>query len=81
MKLEAEHNLHVSPHEHRVYLGPSLRRSFKGFERVRMGRLGEVPREPDFIEFDSEELSRLHCKIWLQQGILYIRDTKSTTGT
>jgi pSer/pThr/pTyr-binding forkhead associated (FHA) protein len=81
MKLEAEHDLHVSPHEHGVYFGPSLRRFHKGFERVRIGRRGKVLREPDFIEFDSEELSRLHCEIWLREGKLYIRDTKSTRGT
>jgi pSer/pThr/pTyr-binding forkhead associated (FHA) protein len=41
-----------------------------------------IGRAPEcFVRLNSEAVSRLHCTVYVQDGRLYVRDTKSRNGT
>ncbi|KAG1463595.1 hypothetical protein G6F46_003020 [Rhizopus delemar] len=47
-----------------------------------IGRYSERHMNSDCLSFKSKVVSRCHCEIWVEQdGKLYIRDTKSSSGT
>ncbi|KAI9250298.1 SMAD/FHA domain-containing protein [Sporodiniella umbellata] len=51
-------------------------------DKILVGRYSERHRVADCLSFKSKVVSRCHCEIWVDQdGKLYIRDTKSSSGT
>ncbi|CAO3702816.1 unnamed protein product [Rhizopus stolonifer] len=50
--------------------------------KLLVGRYSERHTISDCLSFKSKVVSRCHCEIWVEQdGKLYIRDTKSSSGT
>ncbi|CAO0791649.1 unnamed protein product [Mucor circinelloides] len=49
---------------------------------IRIGRYSERHANLNCMSFKSKVVSRCHCEVWVQtDGKLYIRDTKSSSGT
>ncbi|KAG1471497.1 hypothetical protein G6F56_002089 [Rhizopus delemar] len=49
---------------------------------IKMGRYSERNTDPNCMSFKSKVVSRGHCEVYVEQdGKLYIRDTKSSSGT
>ncbi|KAI8136882.1 SMAD/FHA domain-containing protein, partial [Fennellomyces sp. T-0311] len=58
-------------------------RQLKAGTVVKIGRFTDRSITNNHISFKSKVVSRTHCEIWLdaEDGKLYIRDTKSSSGT
>ncbi|KAI7858397.1 SMAD/FHA domain-containing protein [Circinella umbellata] len=58
-------------------------RELKGGTAVKIGRFTDRSITTNHISFKSKVVSRTHCEIWVdsEDGKLYIRDTKSSSGT
>lgn len=61
-----------------------------GKEVIRVGRYSERESQPSLnpsvpssapVGFKSKVVSRRHCEFWIQDGIWYIKDVKSSSGT
>ncbi|KAJ1979926.1 hypothetical protein H4R34_002647 [Dimargaris verticillata] len=49
---------------------------------LKIGRFTDrVSQQPNRIAFKSKVVSRSHAEIWSENGMLFIRDTKSSSGT
>lgn len=48
---------------------------------IKFGRFTDRSQSPTHMSFKSKVVSRSHCEIWVERGKLYIRDTKSSSGT
>lgn len=59
---------------------PPIERVITGI--VKIGRyVGSQPQSDDMITFKSKVISRNHAEIWAVNGDVYIRDTRSQSGT
>jgi hypothetical protein len=59
---------------------PAIDRPVTGI--LKIGRfVGNQPQSEDMITFRSKVISRNHAEIWAVNGELYIRDTRSQSGT
>ncbi|KAG2220123.1 hypothetical protein INT45_006151 [Circinella minor] len=58
-------------------------RDMKAGAVMKIGRFAErFPVSSDHMSFKSKVVSRSHCEVWVHQdGKLYIRDTRSSSGT
>ncbi|KAI7852695.1 hypothetical protein BDC45DRAFT_570953 [Circinella umbellata] len=58
-------------------------RDMKAGTVMKIGRFAErFPVSSDHMSFKSKVVSRSHCEVWVHQdGKLYIRDTRSSSGT
>ncbi|KAI8084866.1 uncharacterized protein BX664DRAFT_300423 [Halteromyces radiatus] len=67
---------------------PSRSLIFDIFERelqpavyIKIGRFTDRSQSPTHMSFKSKVVSRSHCEIWMEDGKLFVRDTKSSSGT
>lgn len=59
---------------------PPIERMVTGI--IKIGRyVGSQPQSDDMITFKSKVISRNHAEIWAVNGDVYIRDTRSQSGT
>ncbi|KAG2033241.1 SMAD/FHA domain-containing protein [Suillus americanus] len=82
------HHICLVPHidsNHTFHFEPISRDLRDGDTPVRIGRftnsLAVNARCTDKIAFNTKVLSRFHAEIWSDNGKLYIKDTKSSSGT
>lgn len=70
---------------HIFHFEPIFRDLTDGDTPIRIGRLSGHSaldaRSTNEITFDTRVLSRLHAEIWSDNGKIYIKDTKSSSGT
>ncbi|KAG1789016.1 uncharacterized protein HD556DRAFT_1275673, partial [Suillus plorans] len=70
---------------HIFHFEPIFRDLIDGETPVRIGRFSghsaSDARSTNEITFDTRVLSRLHAEIWSDNGKIYIKDTKSSSGT
>jgi len=61
---------------------PVITRSFMSVP-LKIGRLlgPETENDPGFIPYNTKVISRLHAEIWEQNGDVFIKDSKSNSGT
>ncbi|CAO3598343.1 unnamed protein product [Absidia cylindrospora] len=48
---------------------------------IKIGRFTDRSPSPTHMSFKSKVVSRAHCEIWMEDGKLFVRDTKSSSGT
>lgn len=93
---EGRHTIRFSQHQDARAPRPSLvfspmgRTLPTGTEAVRVGRYSERETQPNQpanlstaspVGFKSKVVSRRHCEFWQKDGVWYIRDMKSSSGT
>ncbi|KAG2745550.1 SMAD/FHA domain-containing protein, partial [Suillus brevipes Sb2] len=82
------HRIYLVPHvdsNHTFRFEPIFRDLRDGDAPIRIGRFANGSavnaRSTNKIAFDTKVLSRVHAEIWSDNGNIYIRDTKSSSGT
>ncbi|KAI8063886.1 hypothetical protein BC940DRAFT_306628 [Gongronella butleri] len=48
---------------------------------IKVGRFTDRSHSPTHMSFKSKVVSRSHCEFWMEHGKLFIRDTRSSSGT
>ncbi|KAI8333153.1 hypothetical protein BC941DRAFT_435230 [Chlamydoabsidia padenii] len=48
---------------------------------IKIGRFTDRSHSPTHMSFKTKVVSRAHCEIWMEDGKLFVRDTKSSSGT
>ncbi|KIK34007.1 hypothetical protein CY34DRAFT_52490, partial [Suillus luteus UH-Slu-Lm8-n1] len=66
---------------HTFHFEPIYRDLRDGDTPLRIGRYTDRSTSTTKIGFKSKVLSRIHAEIWSENGKIYIKDTKSSSGT